>query len=314
MNLKGFDLNLLVALDALLTERSVTRAAERLHITQPAMSNALQRIRYRFGDPILERSGRELRLTPVAEELIVPVRALIGEAERLLGLGDGFEPLTAARTFRIGMSDYCSLVLFPTLTEKVVREAPGVRLIVESLNEHSFDRLCARQIDFCVSAQDLLLMDLKADNAQVKRDVLFHDRLVSAISAHRVDTTDSLTLEQYLSSPHVIYRSGGGTRSLEEHARNSLGLDIDSMVVSPTLSAMPLLLAGTDLVATFPSRLLKALRSDGFRAFACPIELPELVETLFWHPLAEGDQGHQWMREFIIMAARQLGPPPELPS
>lgn len=308
MNLKGFDLNLLVALDTLLTERSVTRAADRLHITQPAMSNALQRIRNRFGDTILERSGRELRLTPVAEELIVPVRALMADAERLLGLGDGFEPSTATRTFRVCMSDYCSLVLLPVLTARVMREAPGVHLVVESLNEHSFERLCARKIDFCVSAQDLLLMDLKADDAQVKRDELFVDRLVSVVSAHRLDEGATLTREEFLRSPHVVYRSGMGTRALEERARSSLGIEVESQMISPTLSAMPLVVAGTDLVATLPSRLMAALRPDGFRVVPCPIDLPELVETLFWHPLSEGDQGHQWMRELIIDASKGLGP------
>lgn len=310
MNFNGFDLNLLVALDALLNERSVTRAAERLHITQPAMSNALQRLRLRFDDQILERSGRELRLTPVAEALVPAVQDLLQRAERLLGASDGFHPASATRTFRIAMSDYCATILLPIVVETLFKEAPNVHCDAEPLSERSVERLCARRLDFCISAQDLHLINVFADDAKVRRAELFRDRFVSATSLDHPAVEHGLSKDTFLKCGHISYRSGDGTRSLEDQAKGALGLNVTVHVVTPTISAMPLVLKGTDFIATFPARLVKSLKQASmFQVFQCPFEFPDLVETLFWHPQAEADRGHQWMKELFIRAAAQLGDP-----
>ena len=314
MNLRGFDLNLLIALDALLSERSVTRAAERLNITQPAMSNALQRMRLRFDDQILERQGRELRLTPVAEELVKPVRDLLSSAEALLGYGDAFDPATSSRTFRISMSDYCAMVLLPSVIERFSKAAPFARCEVEALNDRSVDRVRARLLDFCVSAQDLLLFGggVPLDQTKVSRGILFRDVFISAAATDHPALAGGMTPEQYLSYPHVSYRSGLGTQSLDDHAKQTAGLDVAVAVVTPTLSSMPLVLKGTSYISTIPSRLIESIQQDHFRTFPCPIKLPELVETLYWHPLSDTDVGHAWMRELLFEAARELGEPPEV--
>lgn len=160
----------------------MTRAAERLHITQPATGNALQRIRPRFDDPILERHGREPRLTPVGEELVRPVRDLLGAAEALPGHGDSFDPATSTRTFRIAMSDYCAMVLLPGVVARLSAGAPHARCEDESLNARSLDRIRARQLDFCISAQDPLLFGggAPSDPPKVSRGAPFRDRFIGA--------------------------------------------------------------------------------------------------------------------------------------
>ena len=314
MHFNGFDLNLLVALDALLRERNVTRAAESLHITQPAMSNALQRLRQRLDDPLLERSGRDLRLTPVAEELVNPIQELLSRAEQLLGLTDGFDPQSATRTFRIALSDYCAMVFLPRLIRKLAQEAPYVRCETEPLNEFSYERLCSRNLDFCISAQDIFLMGVAADSAKVRRSDLFRDHYVSATAPDHPAVRSGLDRKTYLSHPHVSYRSGSGLRSLEDHAKSALGLEVSIGVVTSTLGAMPLVLEGTDFIATFPSRLTAILGSPGsFHTHRCPVEIPDLVETLFWHPTSDTDRGHQWMKDVVVDAGSRIDAPPHGP-
>lgn len=311
MNFKGFDLNLLTALDALLNERSVTRAAEQLHVTQPAMSNALQRIRLTLGDPILERSGRELKLTPVGEGLVEPVRDLLQRASQLLGITDAFEPATATRTFRIAMSDYCATVFLPHFVKTLFEEAPFVHCAVEPLNERSYERLCARNIDFCISAQDILLMDIAADASRVNRTELFRDTFTSAIRVGHPAAGARLTEDIFLKCGHIGYRSGIGVRSLEEQATQNLGFDVDIRITTPTLGAMPRVIVGTDLIATFPLRLVETLGNfPEIQLSPCPIAIPQLVETLFWHPLAETDLGHQWMKDLLLRSGARLPEPP----
>ncbi|WP_324698869.1 LysR family transcriptional regulator [Novosphingobium sp. RL4] len=307
MHFNGFDLNLLVALDALLTERNVTRAAARLHITQPAMSNALQRLRQRLDDPILERSGRELKLTPVAEALVRPLQDLLSRTEQLIGLTDGFDPSTATRTFRIAMSDYCAAVFMPLLVQKLSVSAPHIRCEAEALNDQSFERLTARNLDFCVTAQDLFLMGASADGSKVRRADLFRDSYVTATSPEHPAVKHGMDEATYLAYPHVSYRSGSGVRSLEDQAKSTLGLDTKIGAVTSVLVAMPLLVAGTDYIATFPARITQVIGgARGFVLHECPVEIPELVETLLWNTMSDMDRGHVWMRNAIVETAQIL--------
>lgn len=307
MNFNGFDLNLLVALDALLSERNVTRAAERLHITQPALSNALQRLRQRLDDPLLERAGRELRLTPVAHDLVRPLQELLSRAEQLIGLTEGFEPASTTRTFRIAMSDYCAAVYLPAVTKVLSARAPLTRLEAEPLNERSLERLSSRHVDFCISAQDVLLMGDGPDNSLVRRNELFTDRYITASSTDHPAVRSGMDVETYLKYQHVSYRSGSGVRSLEDQAKSSIGLDVSIGIVAPTLLAMPLILDGTHLLATFPERIIGVLsNSSRFHVYPCPVAIPDLVETLFWHATSETDRGHLWMRGLLIDIGGQL--------
>lgn len=307
MHLNGFDLNLLVALDALLRERSVTKAAECLHITQPAMSHALNRLRMKFGDPLLERSGRELRLTSLGAELVQPVRGMINAAESLLELSREFDPAVATRTCRIALSDYCSMVLLPHIVSRFAKLAPGIRFEAEPLGDRSYERLCARQIDFLVSAQDIRLVGPDADAVRLNRHDLFVDRFVTGSALDHPVVADGLNRSNYEEYPHVSFRSGLGTRSWEDQAKSSAGVSNQVGAITGTLGSMPLILPNTLLLATFPSRLIEPLDLERkISIHPCPADIPDLVETLYWEPLSDLEASSQWLREQILIAASQI--------
>src|SRR5262245_58434475 len=149
MNLRQFDLNLLVALDALLTERNVTRAGERLYLSQPAMSGILARLRLLFNDELLVRVGRHLEPTALASELARPVRECVQQIEDLLSTQRAFSPETEARTFVIAASDYVVLLLLGLLVQRLTTAAPNISVRFVSLESSGADRLAMGEIDFC---------------------------------------------------------------------------------------------------------------------------------------------------------------------
>lgn len=307
MNLDNFDLNLLVGLDALLTERNVTRAAERLFVSQPAMSNALQRMREHFQDQLLVRRGRELELTPLARNLIGPVRELLLQARRMLKADYDFHPAEDRRTFRIAMSDYCALILMGPLMKILSTEAPGIICEVSVLSDRSAMLLVSGDIDICVTAQDLRLLDASIDQAVIGRHSLFTDDFICAVDPHASELGETLSLEEYLRLPHAITRFGGGTISMEEQALRRLDIDLIISAVAPTFATLPLLIAGTPLIITIQRKLATRLASAApMKIYAPPIAIPDIVETLYWHQRSELDKAHAWIRGAMIRASEAL--------
>jgi len=307
MNLDNFDLNLLVALDALLAERNVTRASERLFVSQPAMSNALQRMREHFDDQILVRRGRELELTPLALNLIGPVRELILQARKLLEADYDFDPGSDSRTFRIAMSDYCAMVLMGPLVKILSMEAAGLRCEVSMLNDRAISQLIAGDIDMCVTAQDLRWIDANIDDAVLARTSLFKDDFVCAVAADNPHVGEQLSLDDYLMLPHAITRFGGGTVSIQEQALRRLDLELKISAVAPTFASLPTLLAGTPIIVTMQRKLAERLAGiTPMRTFAPPTPIPDIIETLYWHQRSEHDKAHAWLREAMARASSAL--------
>lgn len=310
MHLKNFDMNLLVALDTLLSECNVTRAAERLCVSQPAMSNALQRIRDHFGDPVLVRSGREMQRTALAETLVEPVRALILHAETILRGESRFDPATATRTLRVSMSDYCCSIFAGVLMRLLSEEAPGIRVEVLPLSFGVVDDLIAGKIDMCLTAQDLRLLAPDIDVGLFGRRKLFSDRFVCAVDRDNSAVRDTLDYETYLKLPHAVMRIGGQALSLEEQTTRRLGLELEVAAVTPTFTSLPMLLPGTPLIITIQERLYERMSSIApMRAFLPPVPILGLEETLFWHNRSEHDQAHSWLRDAVARAAVLLPTP-----
>lgn len=309
MHLRNFDMNLLVALDALLSECNVTRAADRLCVSQPAMSNALQRIRDHFDDPILVRSGREMRRTALAETLVEPVRALILHAETILKGESRFDPSTAERTLRVAMSDYCCSIFAGVLMRLLSQEAPGVRVEVAPLSFGVIDDLISGKIDMCLTAQDLRLLAPDIDVGLFGRRKLFSDRFVCAVDKDNTAVGDELTYDTYVRLPHAVMRLGGHALSLEEQTTRRLGLELEVAAVTPTFTSLPMLLRGTPLIITIQERLYERLATIApMRAFPPPVPILGLEETLFWHNRAEHDEAHRWLRDAVSRAADSLPP------
>jgi LysR family nod box-dependent transcriptional activator len=293
-----FDLNLLIALDMLLTERSVTRAAERLCVTQPALSGSLQRLREQFNDPLMLRVGREMELTSKARALIGPVRTALLQINSVLEARALFEPALSEQTFRVAMSDYCVHFFLPAVVRRIAAEAPGIRIVVESISGPSISRLEGGEIDLIITV-DLSLFGREGKNVELLSQVLFEDGFVCVVAFDH-PVKDRMTLDDYCRYPHAIRHLGSTTRNVEDAEIERLGIAIKDKLLIPTFTGLPYLLPGTNLIATVPKRLAASIvKTLDVRILEAPIKLPKIQETIFWHRRNEDDPGQQWLRRLL---------------
>jgi len=289
MTVGGMDLNLLVALRAMLEEANVTRAGERIGMAQPAMSTALARLRRHYRDDLLVRVGRDYELTPFARSLLPLVEQTMPLVEQALALRDDFAPATSTRAFSVTLSDYSFTVLNAPLLRQVEDQAPGVRLDFSPIpwDMHVSDRGLL-QYDFLVGP---LGCGFTGENT-----VLFDDRFVCVTDPrHERLSGGTLSLEDFEGLPHAVASFGPNLTPLDR-ALSSRGIRQNTRVSTVGFLPLPFVVAGTDLVAVLPERLAR-LVSD--LAMVTIVEPPfgdiELVEALWWHPTRESDPGHRWL-------------------
>jgi len=296
LNLTHFDLNLLVVLDALLTEGSVTRAAERLYVSQPAVSGSLNRLREIFKDELFVRVGRQMELTARAKALAGPVRSALLMVQAALEVEQGFDAATAERSFRIAMSDYCALTILPHLVRLLAAQAPKIRLVVESYGTASFDRLDAGDIDFCITLDERRAPTGPRHPDLLRRTALYDDRFVCVVAADH-PLHDELSVEAYRSFPHVLVLFGDDGTTLDNIAFEHAGITTPVNVAVPNFSAVLFQLPGTPLIAVVPGRIVKMFAPlIRLRTLRPPITLPIISETLMWHKRSDADPGHLWIR------------------
>jgi len=303
MELGAVDLNLLVALDALLSERSVTRAARRVGLSQPGMSNALARLRRLFDDPLLVRRGGTLVPTARAEALIEPVHDALELIRGALHAPTSFDPASERRAFRLSCSDYSVLMLVGPLVRALGHEAPGVTVEVLPRLSDPGRALANGEVDLVVEPPEIM----GAVELQALR--LWDDDWMCCVWAGNERVGRRLSLEDYLALGHLVYSMGGARQPValpDRHlARLGIARRIDVSVESFLLA--PFLLQGTDLVTLVPKRAEAYLRRTGdIRILEPPIEIPGLVEMLWWHPRADADPAHAWLRSRIERVAETL--------
>ena len=245
MNVRDIDLNLLRVFDAVLHERGVTAAAGRLGLTQPAVSNALARLRAQFGDPLFVRTAGSMDATPFARELAEPVRQALALLESALAHGPGFDPATATRAFRFYMSDVGQIEFLPPLVERVQREAPGVRLEAVALEVDDIaDALAAGALDVAIGF-------LPGLAAPVRRQPVFKDPYLCLMRAdHQIR---SLTKKNFLNASHALVTYRGGHRVVEE-ALERAGLARKVALRVPHFTVVPMILEKSDLILTLPDK------------------------------------------------------------
>ncbi len=306
MQFSHFDLNLLRSLDALLTERNVTRASERLFVTQQAMSGALRRLREHFGNELLVRVGRQMELTPLARSLAHPVREALLKVEAALNSQPNFDPSTARGIVRVAMSDYTSLVLLPRLMQILASEAPSLTVRVEAYSDLSFRRLDSGDLDFCVTVSDRNLYRDYFPSEEIRAEALFHDDFVCVVD-HRHPAATKMSLKTYRSAQHNVVRFGPGIRTLVERGWEQIGFDAHIAATVPSFATLIYMLPGTQLVATAQRRLAKALAAPlRLRVLKCPIALESLREDLMWHARNVEDPSHIYLRGVFRKAAERL--------
>jgi DNA-binding transcriptional LysR family regulator len=300
MNLRQFDLNLLVALDALLIERNVTRAGERLHLSQPAMSGILARLRHVFNDELLVRVGRHLEPTAFAAELARPVRACVQQIEDLLSTQRVFSPQTEARTFVIAASDYVVLLLLGPLVKRLTALAPNIGVRFVSLESSVADRLAMGEIDFCVVPTEL--------DPAFPSVPLFDDSWICAVWSGHPTVGDRLTVEEFLALPHLTFNiSDPEHTSLADEHLARIGYERKIVASTDSFATAPFLLRETSLVTMIQRRLGARLeRSADIKLLEPPFDIPSMCERLAWNPRYSASLAHAWMREQLVEAAKSV--------
>jgi DNA-binding transcriptional LysR family regulator len=300
MNPRQFDLNLLVALDVLLSERNVTRAGERLFLSQPAMSGILARLRHAFQDELLVRVGRNLELTALAVELAVPVHDCVRQMEDLLNLRQPFEPATARWSFRIAASDYVVFLLLGPLLRALPELAPNISVRFFALEPTAADRLAAGEVDFAVLPEEY-----EPDTPSAP---LFEDSWVCAVWAGHPHTRDRFTVDEFLALPHLSFRlAGQDNGSIAESFLAASGFERRIVASTESFATAPFLLRDTSLVTLVPRRLGERLRQAAdVRLVEAPFEVPPLREKLIWSPRYNASAPHMWLRAHLIEVAKGL--------
>jgi LysR family nod box-dependent transcriptional activator len=299
--LAGVDLNLLKALDALLQERSVTRSAQRLGLTQPSVSSALGRLRALFDDDLLVRAGRDMRPTPFAQTLAPTVRRLVAQIEDLVIPRSTFDPHRDAQSFTVMATDYAAVILLQPVMQALAVEAPNIRIQLRStdLADHA-TALQRGEIDLAI-----VPLRFSATNT-LPREVLFRDRFVAAVWEGNDRVSGQLTYEQLDGLPYLTYRIGP-VASMVDTLLEELGHPREADTVVPSFLLGPFLLRGTPQVTFLQARLAHRLkRAAGLKLIAPPFPSPTLVETMTWHPRSTHQPAHVWLRTRIIALAREL--------
>ena len=295
MNVRDVDLNLLRVFDAVLRERGVTPAAARLGLTQPAVSNALARLRALFGDPLFVRTPAGMDATPFARSVAEPVRQALSLLESALAHGRGFDPGSSTRAFRFYMSDLGQIEFLPPLVERVQKLAPAVRLEAVAADlEHIAEALGAGAIDLAVGF-------LPALNPPVVRRALFRDPYLCLMRADHPAAQTRFTRKKFEEASHVLvtYR-GGGHRVIEE-ALERAGITRRIALRVPHFTVVPMVLERADLVLTLPARVARVYERQGrFKTVPPPIPIPPAEVAVHWHERFDTDPGNRWLREQIV--------------
>jgi DNA-binding transcriptional LysR family regulator len=295
------DLNLLVALDALLTERNVSKAAARLQVGQPAMSASLARLRRVFRDPLLVPSGRFLVLTPLAQSLAKPVEAVLGDIENVLTLTHGFNAAVDVRTFTIMCSDYVTFILLRQLIPAIHSEAPRITIKVQSLTA-DFQQTIER------GESDLVIMPIEFDSdlRRFPHRRLFEDHYVGVVWEGNHEVGDTLTAEEFSQIPHLGNLPGqlGRLRGVRVAP---LGVRSNVEIVTQSFVMSPLFVRGTRLLAIVQHKVALELAAVAqARVLALPFETGSITETMYWHPRTHTDPAHRWLRSRIANLAADL--------
>ncbi len=290
-NLRSLDLNLLVALEALLAERHVTRAAERVSMSQPAMSRALGRLRDTFRDPLLVRAGAGMVVTARGRVLAQQVGRVLDDIRSML-TEESFDPAIFAGRFRLLTVDYASLTSLPSMIEALLAEAPKMRMDVGDAGDDWPDRLQAGEAD-------LVLGVIGDAPAGIYQRAVLEDRFACIMRRGHPSVGRPLDLDTFLAQRHVLISSPGRDRSPVDVALERLGQPPRDITLRlPHFMASTAIIAATDLVMTLPMRIAAYMaRHEALVVQDPPVELEGFTLRLLWHQRCHDDPAHRWMRE-----------------
>lgn len=302
MHLNRLDLNLLVALNALLTEQNVTRAAEQLSISQPAMSGSLTRLREHFQDELIRRVGRTMVLTPFGAHMAPRVRELLALASSVANTRPGFDPKTTDRNFTLVTSDYALAVFLPLLLPRIAAAAPRVALNAELRAPDQEARMASGMIDAVLQPRAMLSLDHPSLP-------LFEDEYVCIAWQGNTEIGEQFTLADFLRVGHIVRAIAmPNAITLVEARLIELGLRRNVVARVPSFEVLPRVIVGTQLVASVQGRLARlAATQYPIRILQHPVDIPPVEMTLQWPEFRNLDPGSVWLRDMMIAAAREMG-------
>jgi len=304
MNFRQLDLNLLVALDALLAERNITEAGKRLHLTQSAMSGALARLREYFGDELLVQVGRKMVPTLLAESLAEPVRGILLQIKAAIDSRPGFEPAASSRRFSLMMSDYVSTVLMNETLQRVAAVAPKISFeIFSNDNPDPAEALERGDIDLLIMPRDYLAEGQPSEP-------LFSDDYACVVWTGNKSVGERISSEEYSHLGHVCVRLGGGrSPMIDEWFLGRMDITRRIEVLAMNFNSLVQCVVGTNRIATIHRRLaLYYCQYLPLRISPCPFELPVITEAMQWHRSFNEDAGLAWLRGKLKEAATAVAP------
>ncbi|GFE67003.1 LysR family transcriptional regulator [Litoreibacter roseus] len=300
MNLASVDLNLLVAFDAIMAERSVGEAAKRLGISQPGMSKRLANLRLLMRDELFLRTKEGLKPTEKALDLAEPVRSALAGLETALGGHRAFQPETSHRTFRISATDHIAVTLLPPLMQRLRKIAPRVTLVIRFENRLTVAEALEK------GDLDIALTILPDAPAAIQRLDLFKENYICLASENHPEIRDDLTLGQFMKYPHILVTMAGDTRGFMDRLLADYGLKRQVAISLPYNLVVPELIAQTDMLATMPTRVARLIAWKCVRSFPVPIDVAGYRETMLWHGRNDSDPAHRWLRKLIEAVSRDV--------
>lgn len=300
MDLRNVDFNLLLPLRALLEERNVSRAAERMGMSQPALSSSLARLRRHFDDPLLRRSGNSYELTALGVQLMERAQSATRSMERVFSAQPEFEPSTSTREFSILSSDYAVALLGGALVDLVAEAAPRMRVLFNHINLGIVD-------DFPDSARDRDGVLMPHGYLTGRHLDLFSDRWVCVVSEDNTLVGDELTVDHLAELPWVYAFGGRAEYTPAVRQMQMFGIEPVVQAVTASFLVLPSLLKGSNRIAFLHEHSARQLVSSGLKIMEVPFEVPDITEAFWWNSVHDRDPEHIWLRSMLVKAAAVAG-------
>ena len=294
MDTRRLDLNLLITLETLLVERSVTKAAYRLHLSQPAVSAQLARLRQMFDDPLLIPAQRGMTPTAKAIELIEPLRQALDQVRATLATHRNFDPATAEITFSVACTDYLQAAVVMPLIKELRQRAPKVRIAIRYLDLRELEGQMAR------GEVDLALMTPQVAPPSLRARHLFDERYVLIGRRNHPRLRKGMSVKELAQLDHVVVSLGGGAfETPVDDVLAALGHQRNVVVSAASFMLVPELVAHSDFVALVPERLVRERRRN-IERFECPFPVEGFAVAMVWHERSHGHSGLRWIRETLV--------------
>ncbi len=295
MNINSIDLNLLKIFDAVMSEGNVTRASQRLYMSQPAVSHALNRLRHALKDELFVKSSSGVRPTLRAQELAGPVNVALSALDGALQT-TRFDPESSDRVFRIATHDYLTTVLMASLARYLNAHAPKVRIQLKLMEGRALEMLDQQEADLAISAFGAL-------PARFESQTLIEDKYVVVMRGDHPLARQKLTVKRYAAASHLLVSPRGDPRGFVDTALTRLGLTRHVAIVINQFSPAAAIIQQSDLLLTAPERIAKQhARSHDLKVVQCPVDSPEpySITSMVWHSRFGNHPAHDWLREVLV--------------